>query len=421
MKKKNRLWILGIAAIVVLIVVAKLVGPRKSETAVTTEPAIERDLIERVSASGKIQPEVEVNITAEVSGQILQLPVKEGDYVRQGDLLCVINPDVYEAALNRASASLNSMRSNLASARAQLVQAEAQFAAAERAWARTQQLFNDHVVSQAEYDSGQANFETAKATRLAAEQGVLSAEYAISSAEASVQEARDNLSRTTLRAPQSGTVTALSKEVGESVQGTGFMAGEVIMKVSDLQAMEVNLEVNESDIVRVQLGDPAEVEVDAYLKEVFGGQVSEIGNTALNAMAGGFSMDQVTNFSVKVRLLESSYAHLFGERDSTYSPFRPGMSATVDLLTAEEKAALSVPIQAVTTRGKDNESELGVFVAREGKAVWTPIETGIQDSRFIHVTSGLAVGDEVITGPYEWVSRKLEDGEVIAATATAAE
>ncbi len=416
MNKKNRLWILGIALIVVLIVVAKIAGPRTEETAVTTEKTERRDLIERVSASGKIQPEVEVNITAEVSGQILSLPVKEGDYVSKGDLLCVINPDVYEAALNRATASLNSMRSSLASARAQLVQAEAQFAAAERAWSRTQQLFNDQVVSQAEYDSGQANFETAKATRLAAEQSVLSAEYAISSAEASVQEARDNLSRTTLRAPQSGTVTALSKEEGESVQGTGFMAGEVIMKVSDLQAMEVNLEVNESDIVRVNLGDRAEVEVDAYLKEVFDGEVSEIGNTALNAMASGFSMDQVTNFSVKVRLLEASYAHLLGVRDSTYSPFRPGMSATVDLLTAQEESALSVPIQAVTTRAKESESELGVFVEREGKAVWVPIETGIQDSRYIHVLSGLIEGDAVVTGPYEYVSRKLEDGDTITAT-----
>lgn len=417
MKKKNRIWILAIAGLVILLVVAKLVGPRKSEIAVTAEPAAARELIERVSASGKIQPEVEVNITAEVSGQILSLPVKEGDYVREGDLLCVINPDVYEAALNRAMAGLNTMRSNLASARAQSVQAEAQFAAAARAWERTQQLFKDQVVSQAEYDSGQANFETAKASRLAAEQGVLSAEFAISSAEASVQEARDNLSRTTLRAPQSGTVTALSKEEGESVQGTGFMAGEVIMKVSDLQAMEVNLEVNESDIVRVGLGDRAEIEVDAYLKDVFEGEVSEIGNTALNAMATGFSMDQVTNFSVKVRLLEASYAQLFEGRDSTYSPFRPGMSATVDLLTAREAEALSVPIQAVTTRANaDDESELGVFVEREGKAVWTPIETGIQDSRYIHVLSGLNAGDAVVTGPYEWVSRKLEDGEAIAAT-----
>jgi HlyD family secretion protein len=194
------------------------------------------------------------------------------------------------------------------------------------------------------------------------------------------------------------------------------MAGEVIMKVSDLQAMEVNLEVNESDIVRVTLGDQAEIEVDAYLKDVFQGEVSEIGNTALNALATGFSMDQVTNFSVKVRLLESSYAHLFEGRDSTYSPFRPGMSATVDLLTARASQALSIPIQAVTTRQdeEEDESEIGVFIVRGDSAIWTPIETGIQDSRNIEVTSGLSENDEVITGPYEWVSRKLEDGELIA-------
>lgn len=414
--KKKRLWIWGVAVVIVLVVVAKVMGPRQTLTEVTTEQVVPRDLIQRVAASGKIQPEVEVNITAEVSGQILNLPVKEGDYVRSGDLLCIINPDVYEAALNRATAALNTTRSNLASARAQKVQADAQFEAAEKAWIRTQQLFEDAVISQAEYDSGEANFQTSNASRLAAEQNVVSAEYSISSAEASVQEARDNLSRTTLRAPQSGTVTALSKEVGESVQGTGFMAGEVIMKVSDLQAMEVNLEVNESDIVRVTLGDQAEIEVDAYLKDVFQGEVSEIGNTALNALATGFSMDQVTNFSVKVRLLESSYAHLFEGRDSTYSPFRPGMSATVDLLTARASQALSIPIQAVTTRQdeEEDESEIGVFIVRGDSAIWTPIETGIQDSRNIEVTSGLSENDEVITGPYEWVSRKLEDGELIA-------
>lgn len=406
---KKRLWIAASALIVVLIVVAKWLGPRENLPEITAEPVQARDLTERVAASGKIQPEVEVNITAEVSGQILQLPVKEGDYVRAGDLLCVINPDVYEAALNRATAGLNTTRSNLASARAQQVQAQAQFSAAEKAWQRTQQLFRDGVISQAEYDSGEANFQTANASRLAAEQSVLAAEYAISSAEASVQEARDNLSRTTLRAPQSGTVTALSKEVGESVQGTGFMAGEVIMKVSDLQAMEVNLEVNESDIVRVALGDAAEIEVDAFLNEVFSGSVSEIGNTALNALENGFSMDQVTNFSVKVRLIDTSYRHLLATGDTTSSPFRPGMSATVDLLTAEEQGALSVPIQAVTTREGDEEAEMGVFVLRGDTAVWTPVETGIQDSRHIAVL-GLSADDLVAVGPYEWVSRKLEDG-----------
>lgn len=411
---KKRLWIAGSALIVVLLLLAKWLGPRENLPEITTETVEARDLIERVAASGKIQPEVEVNITAEVSGQILELPVKEGDYVSAGDLLCVINPDVYDAALNRAEAGLNTTRSNLASARAQKVQAEAQFAAAEKAWQRTQQLFRDGVISQAEYDNGEANFETANASRLAAEQSVLAAEYAITSAEASVQEARDNLSRTTLRAPQSGTVTALSKEVGESVQGTGFMAGEVIMKVSDLQAMEVNLEVNESDIVRVHLGDDAEIEVDAFLGEVFTGRVSEIGNTALNALDNGFSMDQVTNFSVKVRLSESSYRHLLATGDSTSSPFRPGMSATVDLLTAEVNGALSVPIQAVTTREGEDEAEMGVFVVRGDSAVWTAIETGIQDSRHIEVKAGLAADEVVAVGPYEWVSRKLEDGMRVA-------
>ena len=204
------------------------------------------------------------------------------------------------------------------------------------------------VISQAEYDQTEASFLTANATLTSANESVRSAEYAIRSGEASLQEAKDNLSRTTLRAPQAGVVTALVKEIGESVQGNGFTAGEVIMNVSDLSTMEVNVEVNESDIVRIHLGDEAEIEVDAYLGETFQGTVTEIGNTALNAGMNGFSMDQVTNFSVKVRLNRDSYDHLTESDDDT--PFRPGMSATVDILTARATDVLSAPIQAVTSR-----------------------------------------------------------------------
>ena len=240
------------------------------------------------------------------------------------------------------------------------------------------------------------------------------------------------MSRTTLRAPQAGTVTALVKELGESVQGTGFTAGEVIMKISDLGAMEVNVEVNESDIVRVGLGDSAEVLVDAYSDRVFLATVTEIGNTALNAGANGFNLDQVTNFSVKVRLLEESYRELL----AAGSPFRPGMSASVEILTSRKSQVLSIPIQAVTSRaaagnkepgdkeigdGGGTENEIGVFVWEDGKAVWRVVSTGIQDSRYIEVLSGLSVDDVVISGPFEWVSRKGEDGDVVEEAAAAPE
>lgn len=417
MKFTKKFWIISAVTIVVLGIAGKWYGGRETLDQVAAEQVMIRDIVERVSASGKIQPETEVNITAEVSGQILALPVKEGNRVERGDLLVQINPDLYEAALNRAQAAANSARSNLASAKAQHAQANAQFFAAEKNWQRTQQLFRDKVVSQADYDAGEANFISAEATLTAATESIRSAEFAISSAEASVQEARDNLSRTTLLAPQSGTVTALVKEVGESVQGNGFTAGEVVMKVSDLSIMEVDVEVNESDIVRVGMNDKAEVEVDAYLDETFLGTVTEIGNTALNAGLNGFAMDQVTNFSVKVRLQPESYAELLTTLEDAASPFRPGMSAKVDVLTRSADAVISVPIQSVTAReskAEDEEDELGVFVLEpSGEVRWQRVETGIQDNRYIEIKSGLDTTMTVVTGPYQSVSRTLEDGDVV--------
>lgn len=434
--KKNRkriAWSVGITVVALLAALA-LWGRGEELPQVTTERVATRDITERVSASGKIQPEVEVKITAQVSGEIVQLPVKEGDVVKAGDLLVQINPDTYVSVLNRAEAAFNTAQSNLAAAKAQSAQAEAQFFAAEKAWKRAQTLFKDRVLSQADYDQAEVQFRSAEAARKAGEEGIRSANFAIRSAEASVSEARVNLSRTTLRAPQAGTVTALVKELGESVQGTGFTAGEVIMKISDLGAMEVNVEVNESDIVRVGLGDSAEVLVDAYSDRVFLATVTEIGNTALNAGANGFNLDQVTNFSVKVRLLEESYRELL----DSGSPFRPGMSASVEILTARKSQVLSIPIQAVTSRaaagnkeigdgggenkekgdgemgdGGGTENEIGVFVWEDGKAVWRVVSTGIQDSRYIEVLSGLSADDVVISGPFEWVSRKGEDGDVV--------
>ena len=415
---KNAILILG-GVILALVVVAVVRGGNRELPVVSTDTVQARDIVERVSASGKIQPEIEVKITAEVNGQIVDLPVKEGDVVEKGDLLVQLNPDIYEAALLRAEASLNSARSNLASARAQVAQGEANQFAAAKAFERAQTLLASKVISQAEFDQNEASFLTANANLTSAKESVRSAEFAIRSGEASLQEARDNLSRTTLVAPQAGVVTALSKEVGESVQGNGFTAGEVIMNVSDLSTMEVNVEVNESDIVRIRMDDEAEIEVDAYLGETFSGRVTEIGNTALNAGMNGFSMDQVTNFSVKIRLDRASYMHLVEGDHDHETPFRPGMSATVDVLTARADRVLSAPIQAVASRAsdteedKDSDTELGVFLLVDGEAKWTVVETGIQDTKFVEIQGEVKEEDVLITGPYEIVSRSLKDGEAI--------
>lgn len=415
---KNAILILG-GVILVLVVLAVARGGNRELPVVSTDTVQARDIVERVSASGKIQPEIEVKITAEVNGQIIDLPVKEGDVVKKGDLLVQLNPDIYEAALLRAEASLNSARSNLASARAQVAQGEANQFAAAKAFERAQTLLASKVISQAEFDQNEASYLTANANLTSAKESVRSAEFAIRSGEASLQEARDNLSRTTLVAPQAGVVTALSKEVGESVQGNGFTAGEVIMNVSDLSTMEVNVEVNESDIVRIHMDDEAEIEVDAYLGETFSGRVTEIGNTALNAGMNGFSMDQVTNFSVKIRLDRLSYMHLVEGDHDHETPFRPGMSATVDVLTSKADHVLSAPIQAVASRAsdtmecEDTETELGVFLLVDGEAKWTVVETGIQDTKFVEIQGEVKEEDVLITGPYEIVSRSLENGEAV--------
>lgn len=415
MTKKHIFIILGVV-LISLLVVASLFGGNRELPEVNTTIAELNTIVERVSASGKIQPELEVSVSAEVSGQLIELPVKEGDVVAEGDLLAVINPDVYISARNRAQAAVNTTLSNLSSAKAMLASSESGYYVAEKSWDRIQILFKSGVVSQAEFDQSESAFNAAEANLVSAGESVKSAEYSILSAQASLQETLDNLSRTTLRAPQAGIVTALVKEVGESVQGNGFVAGEVVMKISNLGLMEVDIEVNESDIVRVKIGNDAEIEVDAYLDETFKGHVSEIGNTALNAGVNGFNLDQVTNFSVKVRISPNSYEHLFNDSSKSQSPFRPGMSATVDLLTRNVKDVVSIPIQCVSTRKSEDsdDAELGVFLMGEGdEVVWGKVKTGIQDNFNIEIISGLKEGDVIVSGPYDMVSRKLEDGDKV--------
>ena len=303
----------------------------------------------------------------------IELPVREGDLVATGDLLARINPDIYESRLSQAKAALDNARASQATSEARLTQSRAAFAAAELAYKRNQDLHDKGVLSQADFEQAEVSFRSAEADLEASQQGVRSAGFTIRSAEATVNEAEDNLRRTVLRATQAGTVTALVKEEGEGVQGIGSFQGEVIMKISELGAMEVDVEVNESDIVKVTLGDTARIEVDAYTERNFYGMVTEIGNTALNATgAARLSLESVTNFSVKIRILPESYADLRSGRDSSWTPFRPGMSATVEIETEVKTNVLAVPIKAVTTRTDTaapagTPSTLCVFLLQEGR------------------------------------------------------
>lgn len=431
------LWL--VAIVVIIIAASKIFGGSKKEKEVLAEKGMYRDLIETVSASGKIQPETEVKIQSEVSGMIVELPVKEGDQVVQGQLLVRINPDLYTSAFNRAEATLNSAKSNLSSSKARLAQAEAQFNANNLNYQRQKKLLAEGAISQAEFENITSTWETSKAEVEAARENIKSAEFSISSAQAGVNEAADNLKRTVIKSPMTGTVTALSKELGETVLGNNMMSGEIIMKISALNTMEVNVEVNESDIVRVKAGDTTSVEVDSYRDQKFKGIVTEIGNTALNNLGATGSIDQVTNFSVKIRILPESYQELCKDKPAGYSPFRPGMSATVEIETSREKNVLSIPVKAVTSR--DDTTSTGivyrlkakneaqntavpearkdpftvVFVVDEatGKAMAKVVETGIQDDRYIHIKSGLSENDLVITGPYDEISKKLTSGDKV--------
>lgn len=415
MSKKTLYYILG--GVAVLVVALIVIGKMKSKdegTEVETAAVDEITIVETVSATGKVQPEVEVKISSEVSGEIIDLPVKEGQVVKKGQLLVRINPDLYTSGLNRSV-------SNLSGTKAGLSQAEAQFAEAKANYDRSKTLFDKGIISRSEWDRAVSTFQVAQATRK-------SAYYNVQSAAATVNEARDNLGRTTIYAPADGTISVLNVELGERVLGTQQMAGTELLRVANLNNMEVEVDVNENDIVKVSIGDSANVEVDAFLKKKFKGIVTSISNSASAALTA----DQVTNFKVKVRILKESYADLLEGKPETYSPFRPGMTATVDIITTRKEKVLGVPISAVVVKtdttsakktaevkdadkvkGKPDQKFECVFVKSGDKAKLTVIKTGIQDDTNIEVTQGLKKGDVVITGPYTTVTRELDPGDKV--------
>ena len=413
MTSKKRLWIA--VAIVVLIVALvagkKFFGKDENQRLVDVEEVVLRDLVQTVAATGKIQPEIEVMLSSEVSGEIIELPISEGDQVQKGDLLVRINPDLIQSALRQAEAGLQNAKAGLA-------QAEASLRNAQLNYDRNKTLFEKGVISKSEWDRTVADFEMAEATRN-------SAFYSVESARSNVQQGQDNLNRTSIFAPMSGTISRLAVELGEGVVGTAQMAGTEIVRVADLSNMEVEVDVNENDIVKVSIGDTTEVEVDAYLKRVFKGVVTEIANSAESTL----SVDQVTNFKVKVRILPESYQDLMEGKPEHYAPFRPGMTATVDIQTQRSNNIVAIPISAVVIKSDTTERKPAapapkiaadaprfecVFVMKNNTAALRVIETGIQEDSRIEITSGLEEGDQVITGPYNTVTKLLDPGDRVA-------
>ena len=440
-KKKSRKWlvpvlIIGIGA---LIAAAYFKGQGKPKgIEVTVEEADNRTILEKVTASGKIFPETEVKISSDVSGEIVELYVQEGDSVYIGQVLAKIDPDTYESTVERGRASVNSAKANKAasatqieSSKAQIQQIQAQLTNAKTVQDRNVKLLSEGVISQVEFDQSLsalqglvANMRSAEATLESAKKNVEGASYSVQSAEATLREMRTSLSRTIIKSPTNGIVSSLSVEQGERVVGTIQMAGTEMMRIANLSAMEVQVDVSENDILRVSLNDKVDIEVDAYLDRKFSGYVTEIANSASNISgAASLNTDQVTNFVVKVRVDSKSYKDLLGP-NKRY-PFRPGMSASVDIRTETMDNVLAIPIQAVTVREKeddkdnkkkkaaDDELEEVVFVMEADTVRMVNVTTGIQDDEYILVTSGLEKGEVIITGPYSAISKKLDQGDAV--------
>jgi HlyD family secretion protein len=432
---KRLYWIIIIGVMIVAgLLIAKFMQGAKP-TDVIIEKASLRNIIEVVSATGKIQPEAELKITSDVSGEITELLIKEGDQVKKGQLLCRIKPDIYESAIDRVDATVKSSMANLKTSKAQLDQAKSNLVNTQATFERSKKLFDQNAISQQEFDAARATYESAKANVEAIEETINAGSYNVKGVEASLKEARTNLDKTFIYAPVDGTVSRLNVEKGERVSGVTGLQGTEILRLANLNEMEVSVEVNENDIVKVHKNDTALIEVDAYMSKKFKGIVTEIANSS---NSNGISVDQVTNFVVKVRLLRDSYVSLINDGNAV--PFRPGMSASVDIQTKRVMNVTSVPIQAVTTRSKDSiveqkeslgpqelqvkndleekekkaseEEELKelVFVIKDGKAVQKIVKTGIQDNDYIEILSGIGKDEEVISGPYSAVSKSLKNG-----------
>jgi HlyD family secretion protein len=446
-KSSNKIWwILG--GVVVLLggglAIAKqqgLIGKEPS-TEVEFTKAKKADIIERVSASGKIQPEVEVKLSPDVSGEIVGLYVTEGDSVKAGQLLLKIKPDNYESLFARAEAQVNSARASVEQSKSGQSQSESRLLKAKIDYDRNKKLHDDKVISDADFDQFNSQYLVAKQDVESSKANVLAAEFNVKSSQAALKEARANLTKTTIYAPQSGTVSKLNVELGERVVGTSQMAGTELLRIANLNKMEVRVNVNENDITRVSMNDTVIIDVDSYSASgrKFKGVVYEIASSANglgnSAAAAAVSSDAVTEFEVKIRVLRSSYSDLIVGKRSY--PLKPGMTASVEIITNRKMGVLSVPLATVTTRdptmkpegdkkeGEDNNNqepekvikkdkikEVVFVMDKDNKAKLREVKTGISDFENIEILSGLKEGETIISGPYITVSKKLKEGELV--------
>ncbi|MFK7952877.1 MAG: efflux RND transporter periplasmic adaptor subunit [Ekhidna sp.] len=426
-KSSNKiLYILG--GVVVVLVLFAVIGKsqgwvgQKKKMEVEVSKAEKATIIEKVSASGAVQPVIEVKMSPEVSGEIIELVLEEGDSVSKGDYIMRLRPDNFQSALERAEANYSVQLANLGQTKSGERRAQANFIRAEQDFKRQKNLFDQKVISESDYQLAEANFEIAKQDYESSKQSVKASQSSVKSAKATVDEAKENLRLTRITAPMSGIVSKLAVELGETVLGTSQFQGTEVLRIADLSKMEVRVDVNENDIIRIKEGNKVIIDVDSYsyMDKTFEGVVTQIANTANDKI----SSDAVTEFEVRIQILNKSYQDLIKQEGIRY-PFRPGMTASVDIVTETKKDILTVPLASVTTRVDKDDEEDGnesdededvkeiVFLMQDGKAVKTEVETGISDFDRIEILSGLAEGETIVSGPFLAVSKRLKDGDDI--------
>ncbi len=443
--KKKWIWIgAGLLLLIIALLGLKQAGVigKEESTKVSVEKVVKRSITEVVTASGKVYPEIEVKISPDVSGEIVELTVQEGDSVKKGQLLARVYADILATQRDQAAAGVNQQQAQVQNSTASLESFKARMEQAEKQYRRQKQLFDEKVISRLEFEQAEGTYLTAKADYAAATQNIRSGQAGVQSAQASLQRANKDLGRTSVVAPMNGVVSLLNVKKGERVVGNSMMAGTEMMRVADMRVIEVRVDVGENDIPKVKIGDTAIVEVDAYNKRKFKGVVTQIAST--NRGAGGttqVSTTDVTNYEVRIRLDPASYQDLMDNAKAKSFPFRPGMSASADIQTKTHADVISVPINSVTTRDKNDTGKVAmnekkakkveapanngqeemsgdiedleevVFVLQtDGAVKRVKVRTDIQDMTHIEVLSGVKEGDQVITGPYTIVSKMLRDG-----------
>jgi HlyD family secretion protein len=438
---KKLLWtIISLVVLIVLFVSLKKAGVIGKEDGLTVsaEKVSMRTIIETVNASGKVYPEIEVKVSPDISGEIVELNVNEGDSVTKGQVLARIYADIYSTQRDQVAAGVNQARAQLANSSASILGLKATVENAKQVYERQQKLYNDKVTSRQEFEQAQQAYRSAEANYNGAKEGLKGTQAAISGAEAQLARANKDLSRTTLVAPMNGIVSLLAVKKGERVVGTAQMAGTEMMRVADMRSIEIRVDVGENDIPKVKIGDTAVVEVDAYTNRKFKGLVYKIANPVTAGTATGGS--DVTNYKVHIRLLQSSYQDLLVAGNSF--PFRPGMSASADIQTKTKVNVLSVPLNAVTTRDKleakagvsaskedkkeeavpatekkslatDDTEEVVFVLQKDNRVKKVKVKTDIQDLNYIEIIGGLKVGEQVITGPYNTVSKLIKDSSLV--------